>query len=183
MDTATAPAETAAGADIQPEDDGLGAPPETDTQSPNGHIPPTEPEPKGETPEAGAELPDDGLAEGDDDSEMPTLFLTGDYEVGKMVKGRKPDTSVLKLKGGKIDLEGQFNRGDRLMLLTTVQVTGDNDQDTIEKLTGEVKSTSKAQSATVCGVARLEDFLRGKLEDHPEVLDVVLKYLDLRDEE
>jgi hypothetical protein len=101
-----------------------------------------------------------------DDEVQDGLFLAGDYEIGKKVGGRRPDGAVLKLKGTKIELgESQFNRGDRLVTALTVQVTGDNDQDTIDKLSGTVKSTSKAQSATVCMAARLEEFLASKIID------------------
>lgn len=177
MDGSTATAPPAGAPPAEPEDDGLGAPPAGEQQEPET---PAEPpaEPAGEGP--AAELPDDGLEE--DGEQIPALFLTGDYEVGTKVKGRKPDSTVLKLKGGKIDLQGQFNREDRLLILATVQVTGDAQNDTIVKETGEVKSTSQAQSATICGVSRLEDFLRLKLEGHPEILDVVLKHLDLGEE-
>lgn len=124
-----------------------------------------------------AQLPDDG---GDEDEvEVPQLFLTGERAIGVKVGGRKPDSSVLKLKGGKIDLQGQFDRGDRLIAVATLQVTGDNDQDTIEKASGVVKSTSKVQHATLCGFARVEEWLADKLGDDPQFLDDVLNRLDL----
>jgi len=137
----------------EPEDDGLGDPtPPDPTGKGDPSAPPTPP----------AALPDDGNGEGEEPTDQ--LFLTADRELGVKVGGRKPDSSVLKLKGGKVDLpKSQFNRGDRFLAVTTLQVTGDNDQDTIEKLSGDVKSTSKAQSATLCGIARIEPYLHERL--------------------
>jgi hypothetical protein len=171
MEIATAPPETQNGAI---EDDGLAVDPNSEEASgvpggrqpgDDGYVPPP------------ADLPDDG-AQGEED-EQPQLFVLGDKELGLKVSGRKPDSAALKLKGAKIDLGGQFDRGDRFVAALTLQITGDNDQDTIETATGVVKSTSKAQSATVCGAGRLEDYLLMKLDGHPELLAAVLKALEL----
>lgn len=130
-----------------------------------------------EPPTPPADLPDDGTEEDEEPSDA--LFVLGDKELGLKVGGRKPDSSVLKLKGGKIDLNGQFDRGDRFLTVTTLQVTADLDADTIETWSGDVKSTSKAQTATLCGITRLEEYLaerlRGSLseEDVARVFDVL----------
>lgn len=172
----------------EPEDDGLGPVDDGDdgTGIPGGAQPQDDRHPgdgdggdDGNSAPPAADLPDDSDGEAGGDGELPTLFLLGDYQLGNKVKGRTPDTNSLHLKGGKIELQGQFNRGDRLLVLATVQVTGDNDQDSIEKSTGEIKSTSKQQGATVCGTARLEDWLKMKLEGHPELLEATLKALDV----
>src|SRR5262245_15891655 len=114
----------------------------------------------GRPPTPPADLPDDGPKPTPDEAEFG-LVIPGSKDVkadqlSLKVGGEKPRTCVLKLKGGKIDVNGQFVKGDRLRLLIDVQITGDNVQDTIDKLTGEVKSTSKAQSATIVGVQRAE---------------------------
>lgn len=112
------------------------------------------------------------------DPDSGELAIEADGQIGMKVGGRKPDSAILKVKGAKIDLgEGQFNRGDRITAVTILQVTGDNDQDTINTLSGEVKSTSKAQNATVCGISRLDDWLRSQIDD-PKLVDSVLKTLE-----
>lgn len=132
-----------------------------------------------EAPPAPTEVDDDNTGNHHEE-EQSGLFLAADYEIGHKVGGRTPDSSVLKLKGKKVELEGQFNRGDRIMAVVTMQVTGDNDQDTIETATGEVKSTSKVQSATLCGITRLEEFIRLKMDgENPEIVADVLNSLGL----
>lgn len=134
--------------------------------SASGSTPPTPPADLGREPDPQPDdlAPEDGL------------FLTGPYEVGTKVKGNKPEGAVLKLKGGKVELgKSQFNRGERFPVLAIVQVTGDNDQDTIDKLSGDVKSTSKAQSATVCQTALLQEFLASQIEDDQLVARVCVE--------
>lgn len=157
------------------DDDGLGPageqPPDPDPPAPAAAAggeaePPTPP----------AKLPDDG----DDDPEdaAPQLFLMGNRQLGVKVGGKKPESSVLKFKGGKVDLDGQFDLEDRITTVDIWQVTGDNDQHTIEKATGAVKSASKAQNATLCATAKLEDWLAERLED-PELIAIVFARLEL----
>ena len=153
----------------QPGDDGY-VEPETEAEAS---------EPPAEPPTPPAALPDDDGEPEDEEPSGPELFLFANKELGLKVSGRKPDTSVLKYKGGKIDLGGQFDREDRFLTVDVWQVTGDNDQDTINKLSGEVKSTSKAQSATLCGTARIEDWLKARLKDQPELMVATFAALEL----
>lgn len=167
------------GAQTEPEDDGLGGappadpPPAGDAGGDGGGTPPTPP----------AVLPDDAPA--GDQGELPGLEMIGDRELGLKVGGRKPDSAVLKFKGCKVSLTGpkgsQFDRQDRIIVVDIWQVTGDNDQDTIETRTGEVKSTSKTQNATLCGTTRIEDYVREKLagaEFDNQEIDKILLALD-----
>lgn len=133
---------------LQPQDDGYVAP--EDASGGSGQ-PPTPP----------ADLPEDDEPEEEKD---PLLWLLGNKQLGVKVGGRKPDASVLKVKGGKIELEGQFDRGDRFPAVFDLQVTGDGDRDSIELETGTVKSTRKTQEATVCGTSTLAAYLARKLE-------------------
>lgn len=154
----------------QPGDDGYVGP------TPEGEPPPLAAV-ADQPPTPPANLPDDA-GDPDAEEEAPQLFVTGERQIGVKVGGRKPDSSVLKLKGGKIDLQGQFDRGDRFIAVATLQIVGDNDQDTIDKQSGEVKSTSKAQSATLCGFARIEEYIVDRIED-PALRNQVLEALDL----
>lgn len=163
------------------EDDGLGDPapgkgrlpdPDDGTSRPNygdggADDPAAEPEPEpngngGGPPTPPAVLPED--EGGEEEKKDPLLFLLGNRELGVKVGGRKPDASVLKVKGGKIELEGQFDRGDRFPAVFDLQVTGDGDRDSIELETGTIKSTRKTQEATVCGTSTLSAYLARKLE-------------------
>lgn len=146
----------------QPGDDGY--------VDPDGEVPPTPP----------AQLPDDGIDE-EELEEEGQLFLLGEKELGLKVGGRKPDSASLKVKGGKIDLNGQFDRGDRFPVVFDLQVTADKDDDSIETASGTVKGTKKTQWATICGATRLGDFLALKLEGHPELLAAVRREIGLED--
>lgn len=167
-DTSTAPAE----------DDGLG--PVGSDPADVGQEPVPAPDPEPEPPTPAAELP--GEEEDDEEGPQDQLVLVGNRELGLKVAGRKPDSSSLKMKGGKIDLSGQYDRGDRITAVVQLQVTGDNDQDTIETATGLVKSTKKTQNATVCGIDTIGDWLALKLEGHPELIAAVKKAAGLDQE-
>lgn len=157
-DTPSAVLDPAAG---QQEDDGLG-------NTVDNGAPPTPPADLGPEPEA------------EEAAEQTQLFLHGPRERGMKVGGRKPDSSTLKFKGSKVDLEGQYDRGDRIVTVDIWQVTGDNDQDTIETATGAVKGTTKTQNATLCGTSTLGDYLALKLEaDAPELYRQLVPLLDL----
>lgn len=160
----------------KPGDDGYVEPPIPGQTTVEDHLdgagPPTPP----------AKLPGEGEREPGDDGEAEGLSIVGDRELGLKVGGRKPDSATLHLKGGKIELTGpkgsQFNRGDRFLTVTILQVTGDNDQDTIVKASGEVTSTSKKQGATLCGITRLEEWLANAIEDG-DLRVAVFEHLDL----
>lgn len=176
---------------LGPVDDGSGIPggaqPGDDGYEPGDEEPQDiaaggEQEPKAEgeqPPTPPADLPDDGTEEDEEPSDA--LFVLGDKELGLKVGGRKPDSSVLKFKGTKVDLGGQFDRGDRLTTVDVWQVTGDDDEDSIDTHSGDVKSTSKAQKATLCGTKRIEQWLTERLADglSGEELARVFDLLDL----
>lgn len=133
----------------------------------------------GTPPTPPAALPDDG--QGDDEETGDQLFLMGDSELGLKVGGRKPDSAVLKFKGTKVDLGGQFNRGDRITTVDVWQVVSSLDQDSIETLSGDVKSASRAQGATLCGTQRIEKWLHERLSQSfgPDEVQSVFAALDL----
>ncbi len=166
----------------QPGDDGYvegWQAPDPDGAGGEGPEDETPPEPGAEEPPTPpADLPADPAGEAEEQNPLFELSLPGDRELGLKVSGNKPEVCVLKIKGAKIDVAGQFDRGDRFPIVQIVQVTGDNDQDTIDTLSGNVKSTSKEQKATVCGALRLEDYLKQQIGD-PELREKVFVELDL----
>lgn len=145
--------------------------------------PETEPQPgeapAGVPPTPPAHLPDDGGDEPEEEKE-PLLFLLGHKQLGVKVGGFKPDSSTLAIEGGKIDLAGQFDLGERFPAVFTLQVTGNLDRHSIERDSGTVKGQKRKQEATVCGTATLASWLAMQLEvEHPELLGQVLSALDL----
>lgn len=138
--------------------------------------------PKNETPPTPpANLPVDQGAE-EEGSKTPLMYLLGNKQLGVKVSGRAPDSSILKIKGGKIELGGQFDRGDRLPTVFEIQVTGSSDDDAIDTESGTVKSTRRTQRATVCATSTLAEYLSTKLADHPQLLGEVLDLLGIAPE-
>lgn len=136
----------------QPQDEGFYTPPVgTTSETPVGD-PPTPP----------AALPED---EGDEDERDPLLHLLGNRKLGVKVGGFKPDSTVLKIKGGAIDVDGQFDMGDRFPAVFDLQVTGNLDRHSIELESGTIKASKRAQEATICGTTTLEIFLERHIED------------------
>lgn len=129
-----------------------------------------------------AALPDDGQDEDDDIEGDPLRFLVGNRKLGVKVGGFKPDASVLKIKGGKIDLEGQYDMGDRFPAVFDLQVTGNNDRHSIELDTGTIKAQNRAQEATICRTTSLPLYLESKLGENPALLAQVMDALGLTDE-
>lgn len=129
-----------------------------------------------------AALPDDGQDEEDQADPEPLNFLLGNRKLGVKVGGFKPDSSILKIKGGKIDLDGQFDMADRFPAVFTLQVTGNLDRHGIELDTGSVKSQKRAQEATICGTSTLPEYLASKLGENPALLAQVMDALGLTDE-
>lgn len=133
----------------EPEDAGAGG-----EQEPEAEAPPTPP----------ADLPADPAGEEEQQDPLFELSITAERELGLKVSGNTPEVSVLKIKGSTLNAgKGQFDRGDRFPVVQIVQVTGDNDQDNIDTLSGNVKSTTKEQKATVCGALRLEEYLKQQI--------------------
>lgn len=149
----------------QPGDSGFYTVPGEESTPPLAAVPPTPP----------AAAPDDDEVE----ETSPLLHLLGNKELGLKVGGRKPDSAVLKIKGGKIALDGQFDLEDRFPAVFDLQITGDGTKHGIETATGTVKSSRKDQEATICGTATVADWLALRLEHNQELLSVVLKELDL----
>jgi hypothetical protein len=135
--------------------------------------------PENETPPVPpADLPDDEGV-GNQEEKRPLNFLLGHKELGLKVSGFKPDSSVLKVGGGKIDLGGQFDLGERIPAVFIQQVTGNSDDQSIEGDTGRIKSQKRAQKAQICGTATLSEFLAQKLDGHDELLHTVLDLIGL----
>lgn len=82
--------------------------------------------------------------------------LPGDF--GKSITtefgGRDPDTSEIRLLGGKMPIEGSFAKGTILDLHVRVKVTGILGQDTVDAF-GQEESTIRRHMARMISVKRL----------------------------
>lgn len=125
-------------------DDGLGGPDTPPAEDP--------------TPPA-ADLPDDGDAQGAEKeaAQEAGIVLDGDRQLSLTIGGKSPTSSVLKLKGGKLDLEGMFHKGDQLRVVLDLRVGAVKVEDSIDSSSREVKSTLRTHWATIEGVQRVAE--------------------------
>src|SRR6185503_9149689 len=79
-----------------------GGEPAQEPQEPPQEPPATEPDPEGE-PDPAADT-------------EPEIVLEGTGQLSMQVGGKKPTSSELKLQGGSIGLEGQFSKGETIVL-------------------------------------------------------------------
>lgn len=109
----------------------------------------TEPEAPEEPEEPSAEL----VAEPKPTPPMQ-IPLPGDWEtIGDAFGGRAPDTSEIRLLGGKMPIEGSFEKGTVLDLYVRVKVTGVLGQDTVDAF-GQEESTIRRHMARIIAVRR-----------------------------
>lgn len=106
-----------------------------------------------DTPTPPADLPED---EDTGDEEAEGLVLDGDHQLSLTIGGAKPTSSVLKLKGGSLELDGEFRKGSRLRVTLDLRVGAVKIEDTVDSGSGEVKSTKRTQWATIEGVQRVD---------------------------
>ena len=133
-------------------DDGLGEPDPIDPAASPPVEPVEEQSQNGDGPPPDADLGDEG--EGKQD-EPEALSMAGDYEQMSLnVGGKKPTSSVFKVQGGKIDLEGEFRKGDIVRVEMTLRVGEVAVADKVDS-TGNVASTTRTHKGRVEGVRRI----------------------------
>jgi hypothetical protein len=82
--------------------------------------------------------------------------LPGDWRgIGTEFGGRNPDTSEIRLLGGKMPIEGSFAKGTVIDLHVRVKVTGVLGQDTVDAF-GQEESTIRRHLARMLSVRKLE---------------------------
>lgn len=69
------------------------------------------------------------------------------------VGGRGPDKATVKLRGGSINVEGQFEKGDEVTLVVTARIAEVHFVDRIDEH-GVVTSTERRHFARMTGVRR-----------------------------
>jgi hypothetical protein len=81
--------------------------------------------------------------------------LPGEWDtIGSTFGGREPDTSEIRLLGGKMPIEGSFDKGTVIDLHVRVKVTGVLGQDTVDAF-GQEESTIRRHMARMISVRRL----------------------------
>lgn len=109
-----------------------------------------EPEPQ-EPQEAFGNGPDP--MENYDPAELYVEGSTG--QLGFDVGGKAPTTSTLRLQGGKVDIEGQFEKDDRIVLRVELVVREVAFRDDVDSKTGQVVGCARNHKAHVVGIERL----------------------------
>lgn len=80
--------------------------------------------------------------------------LPGDWDaISGTFGGRDPDTSEIRLLGGKMPIEGSFAKGTTIDLLVRVKITGVLGQDTVDAF-GQEESTIRRHMARMIAVRR-----------------------------
>lgn len=105
-------------------------------------------------PGAVAKVEDDGS---EPEPKPPKLLqepLPGDWDViSSEFGGTPPDVSEIRVLGGKMPIEGSFNKGDEFDILVRVRVTGVLGQD-IEDAYGTKQHTVRRHLARMVSVRR-----------------------------
>jgi hypothetical protein len=68
------------------------------------------------------------------------------------VTGKKPTTATLTLVGGKIDVSGSFDKGERIALYVEAVVNDVGFKDTEDSKTGQVTGCERRHKARITGV-------------------------------
>lgn len=126
--------------------DGESAPPAPEAEAPD-------PEAPAAAPEAEAEKPPE--------EPKPTppmqIPLPGDWEaIGGEFGGRQPDRSEIRLLGGKMPIDGSFDKGTEFDILVRVKVTGVLGQDTVDAF-GTEEGTVRRHFARMISVRRVNN--------------------------
>lgn len=97
--------------------------------------------------------PEDG-----DDERIQALVLEGDTaQLSLSVGGKKPTVSKCSLVGGKLEIEGQVEKGQVIRATVELRVGGVAFEDKIDSGTQEPVGCTRTHKLRVVGFARLKD--------------------------
>lgn len=85
------------------------------------------------------------------------LVLRGEGTLNWSVGGKKPNTSDLTLTGGKVDVEGQFAKGQTIVLRVHAVVREVAFKDKADSKTGQVTDAVRSHKARITSLSVLED--------------------------
>jgi hypothetical protein len=116
----------------------------------NGHGDPDD------VPEPGpaADVPLDG--EEDDAPQLPEMRLDLGNKITLKVGGKNPTGSTITLRGGRIPLEGQVEKGEILDVRLRLRCVDLQFPDKIDSKTGEVTETTRVQVMRAMQIQRLD---------------------------
>jgi hypothetical protein len=129
-----------------------------------GTIIPTDDELAARRAEAEADGPKQ-LAEPDDEPtgiasstqlERPGAGDQSGEQLSLIAGGNAPTTTSMRLTGGKIDVPGEFDRGQRIVLRVECVVRGQSFVDQEDAETGQINATERRHSARITGVRVIE---------------------------
>jgi len=92
--------------------------------------------------------------DGGDDGYPGDLAIEGTSQLSFSVGGRSPTVSKLTVQGGAIEIEGQFEKGQRLAIMVEVEVREVAFRDQVDPKTGTTIGCSRKHKAVVVGVER-----------------------------
>lgn len=84
------------------------------------------------------------------------LSIGGDGQLSFEVGGKRPTTSSLRLVGGRVDISGQFAKGERIRLYVECEVRSIEFRDETDKATGQVVGSERRHKAAITGVERVD---------------------------
>jgi ribosomal protein L21E len=82
------------------------------------------------------------------------LELEGSGQLTFHVGGREPTTSKLTVRGGAIEIDGSFDKGERVAILIEAEVREVAFRDQVDPKTGAVVGCTRKQIAHIVGVER-----------------------------
>lgn len=85
-----------------------------------------------------------------------TLVVDGNGQLTLSVGGKRPTTSSLRLVGGRVEVEGQFDKGERLVLRIECEVREVAFRNEVDVKTGQVVGCERRQKASITGVTRID---------------------------
>lgn len=78
----------------------------------------------------------------------------GSGQLSWNVGGERPSTASLRLVGGRVDIEGEFKKGERIVLRVECEVREVAFKDETDKATGQIVGCERRHKAAITGVAR-----------------------------
>lgn len=114
-------------------------------------------------PENGNHEPEEGLSIADFVDEGDTLtdpgpppIAGGQQQLSLLAGGEEPSSASMKMRGGSIPVEGEFEKGDSMTLLVVCRVAEVHFVDTVDEY-GTVITTERRHVAKVMSVRRLDE--------------------------
>lgn len=147
------PTATAPPVDPSELDDRVGVAAETQEPQP-GDIPPEPAQEPAQQP--GDPVPDPEEPQpGEEPAEAFEVTLEGSSnQLSFSVGGKKPTTSELKLQGGSIGLEGQFQKGETVVIRAEIRVGEVAFVDKIDSKTGQPVGSTRRHKARIVAAVR-----------------------------